>query len=404
MEDKGTIKYLLFMPSFYGLVMFSFGCFLYHLNLYTMEEKLFETQIIFVLAILFFLTATIVQFKSYRNQLLNAPDFSESIYKLNKKKRIIFISFAVIGIYGLYLYVTDFSVLFGGVSQFFQNFVSDSASIRIAQAETTSSGFQLSYFSWIVAALLMFEIALKRISYIHLIWVFIILFANSLFIDRTRPVWIILFLALIFLFIRYRAIPSRKIIRLFIYMNLSFILLFVALGEWIGKVTTKDEYGYTIVPVTLQPLVHYNTTPYAYFNRFVGETHQFTYRPINCFYPLNKLISSLGLIEEPPSQILDFYYIPQPVNVGTFLEPLYRDGGIVFLILGMFLHSFIFNYWGLFFLKNPTRLGVFALTNLCYVNFMSFFSPKFHNAPIWLFLILGLISVLNKKYFSKPVL
>lgn len=392
------------MPSFYGLIMFSFGCCLYHLNLYKMEAKLAETQVIFALAILFFLCATLIQFNAFKNLLITAPDFSDSINKFSKRKRIIFIIFAIIGVFGLYLYVLDFSAIFGGFSQFFQNFISDSASIRIAQAETTSSGFQLSYFSWICAALLMFEIALKRISYFHLIWILAVLVANSFFIDRTRPVWIILFLALIFLFIRHKTISSRKVFRLLVYMNLSFILLFVALGEWIGKVTTKDEYGYTIVPVMFQPLVHYNTTPFAYFNRLVSEKHDFTYKPINCFYPINKLISSSGLIEEPPSQILDFYYIPQPVNVGTFLEPLYRDGGIYFLILGMFLHSFIFNYWGLFFLKNPTRLGIFALSNLCYINFMSFFSPKFHNAPIWLFLILGLVSVINKKYFSKRIL
>ncbi len=391
------------MPSFYGMIMFSLGCFLYHMNLFKMEEKLIETQVIFMLAIFFFSAATIFQFKYFKTLLSTSQDLSESIYKLNKRKKILFILFSLIGLYGLYLYVTDFSVLFGGVSQFFENFISDSASIRIAQIETTSNGFQLSYFSWIVAALIMIEISLKRISYIHFIWVFLILVANSFFIDRTRPVWIILFLVLLFLFVRYRSISSKKIVRLFVYIGVVFIVMFIALGEWIGKVTTKDEYGYTIVPITLQPLIHYNTTPYAYFNRLVGETHEFTYKPINCFYPLNKFISSLGLIEEPPSQILDFYYLPQPVNVGTFLEPLYRDGGIFFLILGMFLHSFLFNHWTLFFLKNPTRLGLFASTNLCYINFMSFFSPKFHNAPIWLFLILGVISVLNKKYFSSKV-
>jgi hypothetical protein len=98
----------------------------------------------------------------------------------------------------------------------------------------------------------------------------------------------------------------------------------------------------------------------------------------------------LKLADEPPSQILDFYSVPTEINVSTFLEPYYSDGGLLFTSIGIIVHTIIFNFLALFFLQYPTRLSLVGLASLCYCNFMGFFTPAFTNFPTWVFLLLAL--------------
>ena len=48
----------------------------------------------------------------------------------------------------------------------------------------------------------------------------------------------------------------------------------------------------------------------------------------------------VGLATEPPPQILPVLDIPFPANVATFLEPLYSDGGLVFVLSGILVATF----------------------------------------------------------------
>jgi uncharacterized membrane protein len=94
--------------------------------------------------------------------------------------------------------------------------------------------------------------------------------------------------------------------------------------------------------------------------------------------------------------INEFYGQPYKTNVGTFLEPFYRDFGFFYMILGVIVHSFFLNYIAIFFLKINTPYSLFLVSNICIINFFSFFTPKLNNFPIWMFIGIGLILVIKK--------
>jgi len=91
-----------------------------------------------------------------------------------------------------------------------------------------------------------------------------------------------------------------------------------------------------------------------------------------------------------------------PTNVGTFLEPLYRDGGVPLVFVGIFLHTFGFGWLGTWLLRFPSAVTLAGWSTLCFCNAMAFFTPKFNNSPTWLFLALaGVVAIRARLYDRK---
>lgn len=400
---KGKYRYVLFMPSFYALVTFPIFHILYLLNVFPYEEKNIEAQIICFTATIFFLSSFLWNYSNYKKMVHQTETQRQQIFSnISYIIKFLLIVFLLIGILGCIKYIIDFSTYFGGYWIFFLLLVEDSAQIRIAQQFATSIGFQVTYFSWIAGSILFAEAALKNISRWYILIFILVLLLNILFIDRTRPITLI-FTTLLFLFFIIQSKLSSKILqKAFVITLVSLFAVYIALGEWIGKVSREDQYGKTIVPPMFQTAFLYGTSSFGYFNRIVNNNESGNYIPERSLYPFFKISSAFKLTSEPPEQINEFYYIPQDVNIGTFLEPLYRDGGWVFCLLGIILHSFLFDLLGLYFIKNSNRFALYALTILCFCNFFAFFSPKFNNIPIWLFISIGFLEMLYIKV-SPPL-
>ena len=80
--------------------------------------------------------------------------------------------------------------------------------------------------------------------------------------------------------------------------------------------------------------------------------------------------------EEPNRQLRDYATgIGIVVGVGT----------------GLLLHTFVFDRVGLWLMQRGGLLALFAWSNLCFVNGISFFTPKFNTFPVWLFTVCGVV-------------
>ncbi len=145
-----------------------------------------------------------------------------------------------------------------------------------------------------------------------------------------------------------------------------------------------------------QNIVFYLTSSYFYLDYIIcNENPEYKFdRTIN---PALKALKSIGIIEkEPTSLINDFYGQPYKTNVGTFLEPFFRDFVYIYMIFGIILHSVLLNYLAFLFLKIKSSFSLFLVSNICVINFFSFFTPKLNNFPIWLFFGIGFLIVIKK--------
>ena len=119
-----------------------------------------------------------------------------------------------------------------------------------------------------------------------------------------------------------------------------------------------------------------------------------TYVPERALYPALKALAALNMTPSPPSQLNDYYSVPFPANVGTFLEPFYHDGGMAFAFVAIVVHSFGLDWLGLAFLRTTRRLALFGWANLCFVTVIGFFTPKITGFPTWLFTGLAILAAL----------
>src|SRR5439155_17556648 len=109
--------------------------------------------------------------------------------------------------------------------------------------------------------------------------------------------------------------------------------------------------------------------------------------------------AAVGIVPSPPSQINEYFSMPFTTNVGTFLEPFYRDGGFTFAFAAILVHSFGLDWLGLALLRSGRRLALFAWANLCFVTFISFFTPKITGFPTWLFTGLAIAAILWRERY-----
>lgn len=395
------LKYLIYIPSFYGTIFFNLFYFFYLLDIIKFDEGCFTAHVIFGLSSFLFIFNTIIFLKYYK--IVIEKKFS-AVGDLVHDKNIRFIKiimflFYGIGFLGGFLYLVGVADFFGGFLNFFLVLFSDSSSeIRAnGDAYSDSVGIQLSYFSWIASAITLSLIVTRKISKkYYILFVFNILI-NLLFIDRTRPIWILITSLLSVLpFIHFK-LTNRKILKYFITFSVAIMFIFSLLAIISNKQTDKSNFNSWDLPPEIIGILNYGVSPFAYFNYMIIHEDIEEITLDRTIYPLKKVTSQLGLTKEPSSLINEFYYVPTPTNVGTFLEPFYRDGGYFFVFLGILLHTFVFNIMGLYFLKNKNLFGNYAYSNICFINLFSFFTPKINNFPIWLFFLIGIVAInLNK--------
>lgn len=387
-----NLKYLFFIPSFYGFLTMTFTYIIFILNVIEYNPISYLTHIIILLSIFSFFVSTIVFYKLNKIFLTN---YSVTKIILNKIILIILYSISFIGVY---LYLKEFFSYYGGYLNYFLVLFSDSSSeLRSnGQIASESIGIQLTYFGWIAIAISFFQIINCKTSKLWWIPLILTFLCNLLFIDRTRPMWILLVLFyILFCSVQKKIKFSSLLIKSFLFIS-SFFLIFILIGNLAGKISEEKQYNGWDISSSSQNIVFYLTSSYFYLDYIIcNENPEYKFdRTIN---PALKALKSIGIIEkEPTSLINDFYGQPYKTNVGTFLEPFFRDFGYIYMIFGIILHSVLLNYLAFLFLKIKSSFSLFLVSNICVINFFSFFTPKLNNFPIWLFFGIGFLIVIKK--------
>lgn len=386
-----TIKSLFFIPSFYGAITWGTWLVLYFMKLIPLDECSSEAMIIYLFVELAFVLSIYVLLPHYTNYLENIRERTALVATDTGRSpglATILLALHTIGFMGLGLYVIEFSKNLGGISGFFFALVNEAYAIRWEAETSASVGTQLSYFGWIAISLTVYYIVRKKVSAYWLVVAFVQFLGNLLFIDRTRPLWII-FTSLLIILPAARELNLKRIFRWVLFSTIAAFIIFWAVAEWTGKTGYKTNYESTVLPGISQDFYVYGVSGFAYFNKILQSNEFPTYTPERILYPLFTFLSRFGVTGAPPSQVLEFYDVPFSTNVGTFLEPFYRDGGILFVVFGILMYSFGLDLVGLFVLNSGKSLALYTWANICFISFIGFFTPKISSFPVWLFVALG---------------
>lgn len=377
---KNIFWRLFLIPSVYGFAIWFFLLFLIPFNFIEVDVSGVAWVVFFYLLICFFCSSS---FFFYLNRRTNIYNIGNSIV-YNKLDTLVFVASTVVGVFGLMLYVNDFSKYFGGFFGFFVTFFTDPLAIRALAAEETSLGFQISYLSWVSIYYIIFLLA-KRNNFS--IWkkLFLIclllteIFLNLLFVDRTRPV-----ILLVVCFLAFILISFEKIKRPFMLICAVFLgplVIFFAQAIFTGKY--DSEAG------LFNNFLIYVFGGFGYFSALLGDVSP-DYELTRTFYPFSKIMQAFGWISDVPSQILEFRDIPFTTNVGTFLEPLVSDGGLLYLLLGIPFLIFLIDFFAYASLRSKKVFGPFLWGNMILINVLSFFVPKYNSTSIYLFFLIFL--------------
>jgi oligosaccharide repeat unit polymerase len=301
----------------------------------------------------------------------------------------------IIGSYGLFKYIYDFSNLLGGLANFISIFFLEPLTIRDLASDETSIGFQLSYFSWIsifysLCFILSDNYKYEKYKYILMGLIFFETFANIMFIDRTRPIFIFLTSALILILLKARKI--KKLSRYLFFIAVAPILIFFIQALFSGKFDQDEGL--------LKNFLIYFYGGMGYFSQVLDQVNP-DYEFTRSFYPVAKLLVFFGLDINVPSQILTFRNIPFTTNVGTFLEPLFSDGGILFVLMGVPFIILIFDFIAYHAIKSRSVFGLFYWSVLIFISVFAFFASKFNSTYFYLFSLIYFIIIFLQINFIK---
>jgi oligosaccharide repeat unit polymerase len=334
-------------------------------------------------------------------KIINEPSFiteEKMTFLKGNTQWLILLLITAIGVLGIIKYILDYSSFVGEFGILLNIFSEDTGQLRTMAENVESAGIQLSYFSWLAAFIISTQIAAKKISAKWFFAIFILVLLNSIFLDRTRPVWILFTCSLCFFFIRYKLYSRKKIIYVISAVLSFFVSIFIAIGSLLGKGSGDGNLMNADLPMWMQPVLLYITSAYAYLGRLMYYDAPCNYLPERVLYPAQKFLAKIQLTDQPPNQVLEFFSVPILTNVGTFLEPFYQDGGRVFLILGILIHTILFDRIALFLMKRISIFSIISIATLCFINFIAFFVPKITSTSSWfIFLLCFILSVFDKK-------
>lgn len=387
-------RHLFFMPSFYLLLTFSSAYCLYLTDIINWERPPLELHYWCVVTIILSAISVV-----YHSGMFNAMINSSSLQKQTKTTFLtgpaawmVMLGFGAIGIAGVLKYLIDYSNYLGEFGILYSFFMEDTGQLRSMADNVESVGTQLSYFSWISAFIITAEVGRRKLSKFWLGGVFIIVLMNSLFLDRTRPVWL-LFICILIYFITTYELHTRKKIVTIISGAVGFIVgFFLLVGSLLGKDAGIERYSKSGLPDSIQLLLVYVTSSFAYMGRLFFMGMPTEYYPARVTYPLQKLLAKFHLVEQPPNQVLEFFSVPFFTNVGSFMEPYFQDGGRIFLLMGILLHTFVFDRIVYYFLRKMNSLSVIIIAAICYINFIAFFVPKIASTATW-FIMLSVLLI-----------
>lgn len=369
------------MPSLYALISWTFLIIMYASSPIQVDKVSLEGWLFIMYLYITIFFSILINKRKFKK--IDAPKTNKDNYILS------FYISGIIGLFGLIKYYMDFAEFFGGFDSFIEIIANNPLDIRAMAAEETSIGFQLSYFSWIAIISSAFYLkepitnGRKKLIILFSLFLFIL---NLGFIDRTRPIWIasMFFFSIAFLNNHHR--PS-----IWIRKNLLKVSLLPIAFFFIFSLITKkyDEADGMIANFYI-----YIVGGLPYMDQLLHESVS-EYTLNHTFYPIAKILHGLSIIDNTSSQILEFKNVPFPTNVGTFLQPLFSDGGIIYAILGIPILVIATDLLAIYFLKRKSTLSIIAWSNLIFIFLISFFTPKYASSATYLFVLIYLLSRTN---------
>jgi hypothetical protein len=387
LQARTCWKALFFIPSFYGFVTWNAGLLAYGAHLIHWDEPHPLAITIFALVSGALFISLVLHFvpyvKWYQHKvalLSDKPKKSPPLYML--------VVLHSLGFLGIAVYWRELANVLGSIELFAITLISDSSLVRQALIEMSSVGIQISYVGWIAVALSAVYVVRANWNWLIGTLTLIQILANLTFIDRTRPIWIVMVSVLCAMALD-RGQLSKRPLMLFGGVSAFAISTFILVGTWIGKTGGEaGGFGATALDGMFFSLYLYMTSGFAYANEMLSHTILGSGAPERIAYPFFKFLSEFGITAVPPSQISPFFYVPYPTNVGTFLEPFLNDGGVPFALAGILIFTVGFDSLGLVCLRSRMVLPTFFWANLCFTSMMGFFTQKIGSTAFWLFLSL----------------
>ncbi len=335
--------------------------------------------------------------------LLLAPYYKKIVYSENRNfpdlkiSTIVFLH--VLGYGGAILFVFDVQASSQLDASFMQALLDDPLSIRKASLFGIERGIYIGYFGWLACLLSGVKIAKGgRWTLLLLLLVILQVFFELVFLNKTRPLAVIVLAVFGYLLAVGEKISVQKAFLYLLGVALAFSIFFVAWSAQTGKVWSQG----TSLPPAVETLFLYLTAGYPYVIHVVETEDGGGYLPVRVFRSFFTLMSILFGTQLPPSAVLPFYELPYPTNVGTALEPFYRDAGAVGLAGGFFFLSFIVDYLALLALRYGRVAGFCLATILCLASASAFFVSKINTGPVLLAFLFFVGAVLMRLIRRRP--
>lgn len=364
---------LFLVPSFYAFISLLIA---YIFTLVTVDGVcLSVTHTVMITAIMLNFLATILFKREYSN-LAKA-----SVYCKDRSSRWATFFF-ILGAIGVFQYLASLKGFFGSYTDFFSVLLSSAHEIRWANAELSNAPF-LIYFGW-VGLFVYFanpgtSKKAKKFKILILLLIAINFSGNLLFLDRTRPFWLVFFCLMAYVY-RNKASTGRILMGVALVVPLL-VAFFWGIGSFIGKISGENF---------IQNIKIYLTSGVLYLN-FIIENDLIDPNGFRLIYPIGKVLQQLGVDVFVPSQILPFYNVPFLTNVGTYMEPAYTDAGPIGLVFFLIFHSFVLNYVCLWCLKSKNLIPSVFWVSICFCGLLAFFTPKFNTTFVYFVLMLMVV-------------
>ncbi len=386
MNMTRDVRHVLLMPSFYGGTVWLLWLFLYWIRLIPWESTSGTTYVLCAALTAAYWLSVSLQASRFASATVHIV---ATRTRLGSSAQVILAVAHLVGFAGLAKYVFDFSNSLGGLDKFLTLLQESPHAIRWESEITSSIGTQISYVGWLATWITTTFVFTGGLRKRWLVLAAIGIAGNLMFIDRTRPIWILFTIACLTVTL-IEHVTVRQLSLAFAGVIAGGVALFVALGLWSGKISEDNAFSGPGLSIELANVYAYGTSGFAYLNHAVETDRDFGYVPIRLLYPALKALSSVDLIDAPPSQVLAFRSVPYDTNVGTILEPFHSDGGLLFAFFGIWILSFGLDAVALYLWRQRSVLARIAAANLCFLSVIGFFTPKIASFPMWLFVGTGL--------------
>ena len=385
MPSKSRINWIFCVPSFWGLLTWTSTSILYIAGPIAWQNPGTTGYLILCTMGLAFATSLLIHSPLYK-KVIYSP-----IRRVPSLGTAPLIGLHMLGFLGPILFVYDIESTSQLSSSFIQTLLQDPLSIRKINLEGIERGMYLGYIGWLASLLTGARIAneLPNRKFLLLLVVLQTL-ANLVFLSKVRPLAIVILTIFGYLLAIRKTISLKQAFLNLLLVALTFSAIFVIWSTATGKVWSQA----TDLHPALETLLLYLTVGYPYLLNIVEVEIGDGSFPSRVLRPAFTLASIFFGTSPPPSSILPFYELPYGTNVGTALEPFYRDAGLIGLCIGFFTLSFVVDYLALIAMRHGRIAGFCLAVVLCMSSASAFFAPRIGTGPVFLALLLFMVSKL----------